>query len=58
MQVIARTKEHGMDHYPANVEGWGNVIRILHELATEKDVKRLNAYCKNNKYNKYLGDDD
>jgi hypothetical protein len=23
-----------------------------------KDVKRLNAYCKNDKYNEYLGDDD
>ncbi len=53
-----RTKEHVMDRYPANAEGWGTAIRLLHELATEKDVKRLNAYCKNNKYNKYLGDDD
>ncbi len=34
------------------------MIRILHELATKKDVKRLNAYCKNDTYNKYLGDDD
>ena len=31
---------------------------MLHELATEKDVERLNTYCENNKYNKYLGDDD
>jgi hypothetical protein len=27
-------------------------------LVTEKDVKRLNAYCENNKYDKYLGGDD
>ena len=47
-----------MDHYPANAEGWGTAIQLLHELATEKDVKRLNAYCKNNKYDKYLEDDD
>ena len=47
-----------MDCFPANAEGWGTVIRILHELAMEKDVKRLNAYCKNDKHNKYLGDDD
>ena len=47
-----------MDRYPANAEGWGTAIQLLHELATEKDVKRLNTYCKNNKYNKYLGDDD
>ena len=47
-----------MDCYPANAEGWGTAIQLLQELATEKDVKRLNAYCKNNKYNKYLGDDD
>jgi hypothetical protein len=24
----------------------------------EKDVKRLSAYCKNSRYDKYLGDDD
>ncbi len=47
-----------MDRYPANAEGWGTAIQILHELATEKDVKRLNAYCKNDKYNEYLGNDD
>ncbi len=47
-----------MDRYPANVEGWGTVIQLLHELATEKDVERLNTYCKKNKYNTYLGDDD
>ncbi len=47
-----------MDRYPANAKGWGNVIQLLHELAMEKDVKRLNAYCENNKYDKYLGDDD
>jgi hypothetical protein len=58
MQAIVRTKEHAMDRYPANAEGWGNAIQLLHELATEKDVKRLNTYCENNKYNKYLGDDD
>jgi hypothetical protein len=57
MQAIVRTKEHVMDRYPANAKGWGTVIGILHELTTEKDVKRLNAYCENNKYNKYLGDD-
>jgi hypothetical protein len=57
MQAIVRTKEHVMDCYPAN-EGWGTAIQILHELATEKDVKRLNAYCENNKHNEYLGDDD
>ncbi len=53
-----KTKEHGIDRYPANAEGWGTTIRILHELATVKDVKRLNAYCKKDKYNGYLGDDD
>ncbi len=53
-----RTKEHVMERYPENAEGWGTAIRIFHELATVKDVKRLNAYCKNNKYNEYLGDDD
>ena len=58
MQAIVRTKEHAMDWYPTNVGGWGTSIQILHELATVKDVKRLNAYCKNNKYNEYLGDDD
>ena len=58
MQVITRTKKHAMDCYPANAEGWGTAIQLLQELATEKDVKRLNAYCKNIKYNKYLGDDD
>ena len=51
-----------MDCYPANAEGWGTAIQLLHELATEKDVKSLNAYCKNNcennKYNEYLGGDD
>ena len=47
-----------MDRYPTNTKGWGTAIQLLHELATEKDVKRLNAYCKNNKYDKYLGDDD
>jgi hypothetical protein len=58
MQAIVRMKEHVMDRYPANAEGWGNAIRILHELATEKDVKRLNAHCENDKYNEYLWDDD
>ncbi len=53
-----RMKEHVMDRYPTNANRWGTAIRILHELAMEKDVKRLNAYCENNKYNKYLGDDD
>ena len=38
--------------------GCGTAIRILHELATVKDINRLNAYCKNNKYNEYLGGDD
>jgi hypothetical protein len=52
-----RTNEHAKDPYPANAEGWGTAIQLLHELATEKDVKRLNAYCENNKYDKYLGDD-
>ena len=47
-----------MDHYPANAEGWGTAIQLLHELATEKDVERLNTNCEKNKYNKYLGDDD
>ncbi len=27
-------------------------------MATEKDVKMMNAYCENNKYNKYLEDED
>ncbi len=53
-----RMKEHVMDRCPANAKGWGTASQLLHELATEKDVKRLNAYCENNKYNKYLGDDD
>ncbi len=53
-----RTKEHAMDHYPTNAKGWGTAIQLLHKLDTEKDVKRLNAYCKINKYDKYLGDDD
>jgi hypothetical protein len=44
-----------MDRYPANAEGRGTAIQLLHELATEKDVKRLNAYCENNKYDEYLG---
>ena len=35
-----------MDCYPANAEGWGTVIQLLHGLATEKDVKMLNTYCK------------
>jgi hypothetical protein len=58
MQAIVRTQEHAMEQYPGNAEGWGTAIRILHELATVKDVKRLNAYCKNDKYNEYLGNDD
>jgi hypothetical protein len=37
---------------------WGTAIQLLHELATEKDVERLNTYSKNNKYNEYLGGDD
>ena len=53
-----RTKEHVMDRYPTNAKGWGKAIQLLHELATEKDVKRLNAYCEKSRYNKYLGDDD
>ncbi len=53
-----RTKEHAMDCYPTNAEGWGTAIQLLHELATEKEVERLNTYCENDKYNKYLGDDD
>ncbi len=52
-----RTKEHVMDHYPANAEGWGTAIQLLHELATEKDVKRLSAYCEDIRYyNKHLGE--
>ena len=47
-----------MDHYPANAEGWRTAIQLLRELATEKDVKRLNAYCEDSRYNKYLGGDD
>jgi hypothetical protein len=47
-----------MDRCPTNVEGWGTSIQLLHELATVKDVKRLNAYCKIDKYNEYLSDDD
>ena len=53
-----RTKEHVMDRNPTNAEGWGAAIQLLRELATEKDVKKLSAYCKNSRYNKYLGDDD
>jgi hypothetical protein len=44
MQAIVRTKEHSMDCYPANAEGWGVTIQLLHELAMEKDIKRLNTY--------------
>ncbi len=58
MQAIVRTKEHAMDRYPTNAEWWRTAIQLLHELVTEKDVKRLNAYCENNKYDKYLGDYD
>ena len=58
MQAIVRTKEHVMDCYPTNAEGWGTAIQLLHELATEKDVKRLSAYCESSRYNKYLGGDD
>ncbi len=47
-----------MDRCPANVGGWGTSFRLLHELATVKDVKRLNAYCKIDKYNEYFGDAD
>ena len=47
-----------MDQYPANAKRWGTAIQILHELATVKDVRRLNAYCENHKYNEYLGNDD
>jgi hypothetical protein len=46
MQAIVRTKEHVMDCYPMNPEGWGTAIQLLRELAREKDVKRLKAYCK------------
>ena len=46
MQAIVRTKEHAMDRYPANAEGWGTAIQLLHELATEKDVKRLNTIAR------------
>ena len=31
---------------------------MLRELAREKDVKRLKAYCEDIRYDKYLGDDD
>ena len=47
-----------MDRNPTNAEGWGAAIQLLRELATETDVKKLSAYCKNSRYNKYLGDDD
>ena len=47
-----------MDCYPANAEGWEMAIQMLHELAAEKDIKRLNAYFEKNRYDKYLGDDD
>ena len=47
-----------MERHPGNAKGWGTAIGILHELAMVKDVKRLNAYCKNDKYNEYLGNDD
>jgi hypothetical protein len=33
-------------------------IDLLHELATEEDVRRLNKYCSDVKYNRYLGDND
>ncbi len=41
-----RTKEHVMDCYPANAKGWGTAIQLLHELAMEKDVKRLNTIAR------------
>ncbi len=47
-----------MDRYPTIVKGWGTAIQLLHELAAEKDVERLNTYCEKNKYNTYLEDDD
>ena len=47
-----------MDCYPANAEGWGTAIQLVHGLATEKDVKRLSAYCENSRYDKYLGNDN
>ena len=53
-----RRKEHVMDCYPTNAKGWGTAIQLLCELAMEKDVKRLSAYCENSRYDKYLGDDD
>jgi hypothetical protein len=49
MQTNVRTKEHVMDKYPVNAKGWETVIQLLRELATEKDVKRLNAYCEDSR---------
>jgi hypothetical protein len=46
-----------MDHYPLNPEGWGTTIDFLHELAMERDIKRLSVYCADSKYNRYLGGD-
>ena len=52
------TKEHAMERYPSDCVGWGMVIDLLRELATEEDVKRLSVYCADNKYARYLGDND
>ena len=60
MQAIVSAKEHAMECYPLNLVRWGMAIDLLHELATERDVKRLSAYCycPDSKYDRYLGDDD
>ena len=52
------TKEHAMERYPSDPVGWGIAIDLLHELATEEDVKWLSVYYVGNKYNWYLGDND
>jgi hypothetical protein len=58
MQAHVDTKEHTMERYPSDPAGWGMVIDLLRELATEEDVRRLSKYCSDPKYSKYLGEDD
>ncbi len=52
------TKEHAMERYPLDPVGWGMAIDLLRELVTEEDVKRLSVYCTDNKYDRYLGEED
>jgi hypothetical protein len=59
MQALVDTKKHAMERYPSDPAGWGMAINLLHELATEEEVRRLNKkYCSDPKYSKYLGEDN